>query len=98
MGYRYNIFKKKIKERKYGVGINSNNFILLPHEHNGNNTHPNNYSSKNNISDNENKIYNTNNIELQIKHIMSSGLNNLQYNILERKDINDYVELIKVNI
>ena len=98
MGYRYNIFKKNIKERNYGVGINSNNFILLTHKHNGNNTHPNNYSSKNNISDNENKIYNTNNIELQKQHIMSSGLNNLQYKILEKINISDYVELIKVSI
>jgi hypothetical protein len=98
MGYRYNIFKKKIKERIYGIGINSNKFYFLPHKHNGNNTHPNNYSSKNNISDNENKIFNSNNKELQIKHIMSSGLNTLDYKILERKDINDYIELIKVSI
>ena len=30
--------------------------------------------------------------------IMNSGLNNLKYTILERKNINDIVELIKVNI
>ena len=29
---------------------------------------------------------------------LSTGLNNLQYKILERKDINNYVELIKVRI
>lgn len=32
------------------------------------------------------------------QEISSTGLNNLQYKILERKNINDYVELIKVNI
>ena len=30
--------------------------------------------------------------------ILSSGLNNLEYKILERKDINNYIELIKVSI
>jgi len=29
---------------------------------------------------------------------MSSGLNNLEYTILERKNIHDYVEIIKVDI
>ena len=27
MGYRYNILKKNIKERIYGLGINTNNFV-----------------------------------------------------------------------
>tara|TARA_B100000900_G_scaffold336768_1_gene298579 strand:+ start:630 stop:1331 length:702 start_codon:yes stop_codon:yes gene_type:complete len=98
MGYRYNIFKKKIKERIYGIGLNTNDFGFLPHKHNRNNTHPNNYSSKNNISDIEDEIYNSNNIELQKQHIMSSGLNNLQYKILEKINISDYIELIKVSI
>ena len=92
--YRYVIMKKNISPNY----SNTFNFKKLPHRHNKVNTHPNNYSSKNSISDNENKIFNSNNQELQIKHIMSSGLNNLQYKILERKDINDYVELIKVSI
>ncbi len=44
--------------------------------------------------------YNLNRIftEQKIVNINSSGLNNLQYKILERKNINDYVELIKVCI
>ena len=42
-----------------------------------------------------NKYYNN---KSDINDLMSSGLNNLQYKILERKDINDYVELIKVSI
>jgi hypothetical protein len=32
------------------------------------------------------------------QEISSNGLNDLQYKILEKKDINDYVELIKVSI
>jgi len=32
------------------------------------------------------------------QEILSSGLSNLKYKILERKNINDYVELIKVSI
>lgn len=42
-----------------------------------------------------NKYYNN---KTNINDLMSSGLNNLQYTILERKNINDYVELIKVSI
>lgn len=96
--YRHKILNKKIKNSIYGLQKNKNGFIFLPHKHNGNNTHPNNYSNKNNISDNENKIFNSNNIELQKQHIMSSGLNNLEYTILERININDYIEIVKVNI
>ena len=98
MYYRHKILNKNCRDSNYGLQKNKKNIIFLPHKHNGNNTHPNNYSSKNNISDNENKIYNSNNLELQKKHIMSSGLNNLKYKILEKKNINDYIEIIKVNI
>ena len=38
------------------------------------------------------------NREHQQKQILSSGLNNLKYSILERKNIHDIVELIKVEI
>jgi hypothetical protein len=54
-----------------------------------------------NISQNTNKHYtkfNTLNNEQKIQEIMSSGLNNLKYTILERKMIHDMVELIKVEI
>mgnify|MGYP001171666164 FL=1 len=69
-------------------------FTKLPHKHNGSNTHPNIC----NISNNENNIFRSNDYKKKVEHIMSSGLNNLQYTILERKDINDYVELIKLSI
>ena len=36
--------------------------------------------------------------ERKITHIMSSGLNNLQYEVLSRENLNEYVELIKVNV
>tara|TARA_B100000927_G_scaffold220651_1_gene180590 strand:- start:92 stop:793 length:702 start_codon:yes stop_codon:yes gene_type:complete len=96
--YRHKILNKNYRDSNYGLEKSKENIIFLPHKHNGNNTHPDNYSSKNNISDNENKIYNSNNLILQKKHIMSSGLNNLKYKILEKKIISDYVEIIKVNI
>jgi hypothetical protein len=37
-------------------------------------------------------------IDKQLQHIMSSGLNNLEYTILERKHIQENVEWIKVSI
>lgn len=92
--YRYNIMNKNISPNY----SNKFNFNKLNHQHNAKNTHPNNYNGINSISNTENNIFKSNNYEKQIKHIMSSGLNNLQYTILERRDINDYVELIKVSI
>jgi len=53
------------------------------------------------ISQNTNKHYinfTTLNSEQKLQEIMSSGLNNLKYTILERKMIHDMVELIKVDI
>ena len=38
------------------------------------------------------------NNEQKVQEIMSSGLNNLKYTILEKKIINDMVEVIKVEI
>lgn len=92
--YRYVIMKKNISPNY----SNKFNFKKLPHQHNGKNTHPNNYEGINSISNNENNIFNSNNYEKQITHIMSSGLNNLQYKIIARKHLNEYIELIKVSI
>lgn len=50
------------------------------------------------ISDLENEIYKCNNIDKQLSHIMSSGLNNLEYTILERIHLEENIELIKVSI
>jgi len=53
------------------------------------------------LSQNTNKHYTkfkTLNNEKKLKAIMSSGLNNLKYTVLERKMIHDMVELIKVEI
>ena len=36
--------------------------------------------------------------ENKVNFIMESGLNNLKYTIIEKKNINDYIELIKVSI
>jgi hypothetical protein len=53
------------------------------------------------ISHNTNKhytVFNTLNSEQKLQEIMSSGINNVKYTILERKMIHDMVELIKVEI
>ena len=92
--YRYVIMNKNISPNY----TNKYNFKKLDHEHNANNTHTNNYNGNNSISSNENNIFQSNDYEKQIKHIMSSGLNNLKYKIVDRKYLNDYVELIKVSI
>tara|TARA_B000000557_G_C20735691_1_gene426263 strand:- start:157 stop:846 length:690 start_codon:yes stop_codon:yes gene_type:complete len=92
--YRCVIMNKKISPNY----SNTFNFKKLPHPFNGNNTHPDNYNGKNSISENENNIFKSNNYEKQIKHIMSSGLNNLKYKIVDRRQFNDYVEFIKVSI
>ena len=42
--------------------------------------------------------YNTLNNEQKLQEIMSSGLNNLKYTVLERKMIHNMVEVIKVDI
>lgn len=54
-----------------------------------------------NTSQNRNKHYtkfNTLNSEQKLQEIMSSGLNNLNYTILERKMIHNIVEVIKIEI
>ena len=54
-----------------------------------------------NYSENSQKHYNhfkTLNNTQKLQEIMASGLNNLVYTILERKNIHDIVELIKVDI
>lgn len=46
----------------------------------------------------EYNIFNTLSNEKQLQHIMTSGLNNLEYTILERRDLEENVELIRVSI
>jgi hypothetical protein len=53
---------------------------------------------KKKISDKEDYIFHKAKKEEQIKHIMSSGLNNLEYSILERRKLEENVEWIKVSI
>jgi beta-1,4-galactosyltransferase 1 len=45
------------------------------------------------ISDRENTIFNCNNKDIQIQHIMSSGLNNLQYKIINRINLDNSIYL-----
>lgn len=53
---------------------------------------------KKRISDLENEIYKCNDKQRQINHIMTSGLNNLEYTIVEQSDLEENVEWIKVSI
>lgn len=55
-------------------------------------------NEKKKISDYENEVFNCNNKDKQYKHIMSSGLNTLEYKIISRETINENVEIIKVSI
>ena len=46
----------------------------------------------------EYNIFNTLTTENKYKHVMSSGLNNLEYKIINREKLDEYVEIIKVGI
>ena len=91
--YRYKMLSKKISEYKNGPCKNGENFRKLHHQHNANNTHPRNKK----ISDNENEILNKT-LEEQKQYIFSSGLNNLDFDIISRENIADNIEYIKVSI
>jgi hypothetical protein len=91
--YRYQMLSKKISDYKYGQYKNGSDFTRLNHKHNGSNTHPRNKK----ISDSENEIVNKS-LEEQKRHIYSSGLNNLDYDIISRETIADNIEYIKVSI
>lgn len=88
--YRYKIMNHSISPNY----TNNNNFIKLYHESNCE-TYIN---EKKIISDKENEIFNSNDKEKQVKHTMSSGLNNLNYKIINRLNIDINIEFIKVSI
>ena len=88
--YRYKIMNYKISPNY----TNDTNFIKLYHKSNCE-TYVN---EKRRISEYENEIFNCNDKDKQIAHIMSSGLNNLEYKIINRKQIADIIEIIKVSI
>ena len=88
--YRYNIMNHTLSPNY----TNNVNFIKLYHQPNCE-TYLN---DKKNISDKENEIFNCNDKQKQITHIMTSGLNNLEYTIIHRKNISDNLEIITVSI
>lgn len=88
--YRYKILGKNISNDF----SNSNNFTFLNHASNREIYK----GKKKEISMKEEYIFNCNNIIEQKDHIISSGINNLVYKILGKKEINDNVEVIKVSI
>lgn len=88
--YRYSIMNKTISpDYTYNLFFNR-----LYHKSNIE-TYTN---EKKKISDYENEVFNCNNKDKQYKHIMSSGLNTLEYKIISRETINENVEIIKVSI
>ena len=88
--YRYNIMKKTISPN-YSY---ESNFVFLHHKSN-----KENYSGeKKKISILEDQIYECGDINRQKNHIMASGINNVSYTIINKQEINDYVEWITVSI
>ena len=88
--YRYKIMNHSISPNY----TNNTNFIKLYHK-----TNCEIYvNDKKIISDKEDEIFTCNDKEKQITHIMSSGLNNLEYKIISRDNITDNIEIIKVSI
>ena len=53
---------------------------------------------KKKISENENYIYHNETEENKIKHMLSSGLNNLNFKIIAKKELNQFTTLIQVDI
>lgn len=88
--YRAKIHKLSISENL----TNKENFIFLNHKSNAYDFE----EIKNNISNYEDFNYLYEDEDNKIKHINFSGLNNLDFEILERKEINSFIELIKVDI
>jgi hypothetical protein len=73
---------------------NKDNFLFLKHSCNG-------YifeEIKKRISENENYIYHNETKENKIKHMLSSGLNNLNFEIIAKKQLNQFTTLIQVDI
>ena len=88
--YRCNILNLNISNNF----TNKDNFLFLNHLSNS-------YifeDIKKNISENENYIYFNETKENKIKHMLSSGLNNLNFEIIKKKELNQFTTLIQVDI
>lgn len=70
------------------------NFKLLYHKPSGRNY----IGETKQISETEDYIFNKGTIQEQIEHIQKSGLNNLDYTIIQKKNINNDIEIITVDI
>jgi len=88
--YRYSILERTISPNL----TRRNNHKLLSHPTNILTYH----GDKKKINDLEEKMFKSPDPEEQIAHIMQSGLNNLEYTVVEREDISNNVERIKVII
>jgi hypothetical protein len=88
--YRYSIMNKTISP-------DYTHHLLFNRLHHKSNIE-NYINEKKKISDYENKIFNCNDKDKQYKHIMSSGLNTLEYKIINKEIINETIEILKVSI
>lgn len=88
--YRYKILKKNISDNY----TNKHDFLFLHHESNVE-TYK---GEKKRISEKEEAIFKCDNIIEQRDHILSSGINNLTYKIINTININDYIQVIQVSI
>ncbi len=94
MYYRCKILQKNVSRHRYIRHMFSRGFTILPHTSN-----VRTYTEELKVrSDYENNIMKCGNIEKQLQHISSSGLNNLDYTIVERKMLLPRVESIVVSI
>lgn len=73
---------------------NRRNFIILPHASNIETY----VGEKKMISDLENEVFHCTDEDRKRLHVLSSGLNNMEYTIIDRTEIADDIELIKVSI
>jgi hypothetical protein len=88
--YRSKIMKLNISENF----SKKENFKFLNHKSNRSEF----TGIKKKISDEEDYIYNQETINNQINHINSNGLNNMTYKIISKKEINQFITLIQVDI
>ena len=88
-------YRGKISNVNMSLNLsNRNNFRILPHT-----TNVVTYTGENKIiSDLENEIFHCTDEERKRAHILSSGLNVMEYTIIERTAIANDIELIKVYI
>lgn len=89
--YRSKIVKLNITDNL----ANKSNFIFLEHAAS---ERPKDISERNNLDEFEKHIYNSVTFHEQLTYIRKFGLSDLSYEVIDRKKINDFVEILKVDV